>query len=68
MEVMASSWPLRETIALNVTVTFNMPSQGVAVKKFPGLRHQPWAELEIKVKEMGPTLEKQEVEKMQEVL
>lgn len=46
----------------------NMPSQGVAVKKFPGLRHQPWAELEIKVKEMGPTLEKQEVEKMQEVL
>lgn len=45
-----------------------MPSQGVAVKKFPGLRHQPWAELEIKVKEMGPTLEKQEVEKMQEVL
>lgn len=35
MEVMASSWPLRETIALNVTVTFNMPSQGVAVKKFP---------------------------------
>lgn len=29
MEVMASSWPLRETVALNVTVTLICPPRGL---------------------------------------